>query len=169
MMTDTTRPYQYCKSSETMFVKTLLQLIGHAVNAVNPCRELSIPAGSAIHPNGQIRRNQAMQLTVSNGGAGMRATWMGGAERVSSPGGMRMEPAGAVRHGRSSDSCERAGARRESIKPVVYASRICHRASNLRAGRSGLAAAVDSVTRLPHRSGCGSCYGLPVRSILVTR
>ena len=65
MMTDTTRPYQYCKTSETILAKTLLQLIGYARNAVNPCRELSIPAGSAIHLNRQIRPNQAMQLTAN--------------------------------------------------------------------------------------------------------
>ena len=37
--------------------------------------------------------NQAMQLTASNGAAGMRATWMGRPERVSIPRGLRIKPA----------------------------------------------------------------------------
>ena len=62
-----------------------------------------------------------MQLTASNGAAGVRATWMGGPERVSSPGGVR-------------------------IKPAVYGWSVCRRERMLRGMHSGLAAA-DLVSR----------------------
>ena len=60
--------------------------------------------------------NQAMQLTASNGAAGMRATWMGGPERG-----------------------EQSG--RKANQACVYAWSVCRRERMLRGMQSGLAAA----------------------------
>ena len=50
-------------------------------------------------------------------------------------------------------------------KPAVYASDVGNREHMQRGMHRGLAAAVDGIARLPHRSGCAPCHGLAVRSI----
>lgn len=60
--------------------------------------------------------NQAMQLTASNGAAGVRATWTGKPERVSV-------------------------ADATGIEPAVYAASVCRRERKLRGMHSGPAAA----------------------------